>query len=324
MTERFERSRELDAELGGWGRFLDPTAAPARIGVEAPIRGDLIRSELDRTQLDLITIDARRQVISRTPAHIARTPTPLHIIVVHLEGRSILTPADGRGPVVYEPGYMALGTSQVPYRWEFEGPVRLLMLRVPMTAVDVAPTDLVPLLGRPFPADSGLAGLVVPFAEEVLSQPSLLAGQSRARVLHDIVSLFTTVLVGQLESSADRDRSTPAFLRVAQYITDHLGDSLDLRTIADANGMSTRLVQLLFQERGTSATEWIRLRRVESARRALADPALAEQSVSQIATDHGFADHAHFTRTFRAAFGETPTSWRGRALHRAAVRTDTD
>lgn len=312
MPQRLVHSHEFGDALEGWGSFLGAPDQAERKTFPMP-HGDLIRGRLDRTELDLITIDAEHEIIHRTPVHIARTPVPLHIIVVHLKGRSVLTPADGRGPVLYKPGDMALGTSQVAYRWEFEGPVQLLMLRVPMSAIDLAPAVLQSsLLGRPFRADAGLAGLVVSFAEQVLRHPSILVGQNGARVLTDIVSLFTTVLIGEIDLSADR--SAPAFLRVTEYIAEHLGDSLDLRTIARANGMSTRSVQLLFEERGTTMTRWIRLRRVESARRTLADPAAEALSISQIAAQHGFADHAHFTRTFRTEFGETPTAWRRRAL----------
>jgi AraC-like DNA-binding protein len=314
MAERLTHSREFGDSLDDWGRVVESESALGSGGSWVRATGDLIRGELDRTQLDLISIDAKRHVVSRTVGHIARAPGPRHIIPVQLRGRSVLTPTDGTDSLSLDAGDVGYWTSDLPYQWEFDGPFTLLMLRAPFAAVDLAPSALRPLAGRSFASDQGFARLVVPFAEDILRDPSLLVGQSGTRIVQNIVSLFTTMLVGELDLAAVRDRSGPAYRRVIEYIAEHLAESLDLRRIADDNDMSTRYLQSLFQERGTSVSQWIRSRRVESARQALADPALASAGVSQIAADNGFSDHAHFTRTFRATFNETPTQWRGRAL----------
>ncbi|GAA3880718.1 hypothetical protein GCM10022381_23720 [Leifsonia kafniensis] len=314
MAERRVHSQDLGDSLNDWGLVVESESVLGQNGTWVRATGDLIRGELDRTQLDLITIEAERHVVSRTPAHIERRPGPLHVIPVQVRGRSILRPTDGSPAVSLDAGDVGYWTSDLPYRWEFTGPFTLLMLRAPFAALDLAPAALRPLVGRSFASDVGFAKLVVPFAEDVLNDPSLLAGQSGTRIVQNIVSLFTTMLVGQLDLAAGRDRSGPAYRRVVEYIARNVNESLDLRRIADDNDMSTRYLQSLFQERGTSVSHWIRLRRLESARQALADPALASASVSQIAAENGFADHAHFSRTFRATFNETPTQWRRRAL----------
>lgn len=314
MAERFIHSEEFGGSLDDWGRVVESKSMPGRSGTWLRATGELIRGELDRTQLDLISIEAERHVVSRTLSHIAQRTGPRHIIPVQLRGRSVLRPTDGSGSISLEEGDIGYWTSDLPYQWEFHGPFTLLMLRAPFTAVDLPPAALRPVTGRSFPSHTGLARLVVPFAEDMLRDPSLLVGQTGTRIVQNLVSLFTTVLVGELDLVNGRDRSAPAYRRVVDYIAEHLTESLDLRRIADDNDMSTRYVQSLFQERGTSVSQWIRLRRVESARQALADPALVSASVGQIAANNGFTDHAHFTRTFRATFNETPTQWRSRAL----------
>ena len=57
---------------------------------------------------------------------------------------------------------------------------------------------------------------------------------------------------------------------------------------------------------GTSPYRYLLMRRLDDARR------LIEQSrpLSDVALDAGFADQAHFTRTFKAAFGLTPARYR--------------
>jgi len=56
---------------------------------------------------------------------------------------------------------------------------------------------------------------------------------------------------------------------------------------------------------GTSPHRYLLMRRLDFARRRLHEGRLAD-----VACDAGFADQAHFTRTFKAAFGLTPARYR--------------
>lgn len=310
---RLVRARDFGEALDGWGDFAGEDGRQGPPGEWIRAEGELVRGELDRTQLDLITVQSQRLVVTRTAEHVHRTPGVRHIVVVQVAGSSVLTPGDGHGPVRLGPGDVSYGHSNVPYRWEFAGPMTLLMLRTPFAAFDVPPATLQSLLGEPFPSDRGYARLAVGFARQVLEDPELLHGSNGPRIVQDIVGLFTTMLAGQLLPAADTDPTEPVFRRVVEYLSEHLAEPLDLPRIAAAHDLSTRSVQGLFQERGMTASGWLRQRRLEVARGVLADPAWAGSTITQVATAHGFADHAHFTRSFRAAFGETPSRWRERA-----------
>jgi AraC-like DNA-binding protein len=54
----------------------------------------------------------------------------------------------------------------------------------------------------------------------------------------------------------------------------------------------------------------VRERRLDNCRRDLEDPALAQRGVQAIARRWGFEDVAHFTRIFKASFGEPPGQYR--------------
>ncbi|GGD65749.1 AraC family transcriptional regulator [Microbacterium murale] len=312
------RARDFGQALDGWGHFTDAGGLDAPPGEWIRADGELIRGGLDRTQLDLLSVSAPGLVVTRMAEHVARTPDVKHIVVVQLEGTSVLTPTDGRPPVHLGPGDLSYGDPTVPYRWEFEGPLSLMMLRVPFAAFPLAPASLRPILGQPYSSREGFARLAVGFARDVLADADLLGGPTAPRIVQNVVDLFATMLAGRLAETHSDDPTQPAFRRVIGYIAERLTppsltQPLGLPQIARAVDMSPRYVQSLFQLRGMTVSGWIRQRRLEVARQALADPAWAGADIAQVAAAHGFSDHSHFTRVFRSAYGETPSRWRSDA-----------
>lgn len=87
--------------------------------------------------------------------------------------------------------------------------------------------------------------------------------------------------------------------------------SYDVSACAGHLGLSVRSLQAILAAEGTSFSAELKRLRLEHARRLLADRENSGRRVSDIALDCGFTDISHFTRQFRARFGETPTSARG-------------
>jgi AraC-like DNA-binding protein len=84
----------------------------------------------------------------------------------------------------------------------------------------------------------------------------------------------------------------------------------DRETIAAQAGISVRYANQLLALENTSLVRLLQERRLARCRNALQDPTQAGRSVSEIAYHWGFADVAHFSRCFKAAFGLTPTDYR--------------
>ena len=93
----------------------------------------------------------------------------------------------------------------------------------------------------------------------------------------------------------------------------HTDATLTAEQIAKAQGISRRrLDKLMVQSVGTTLTAQIWKRRLSQVADDLIAPRLAGRSVGQIAFAAGFADLAHFCRTFRRSFQCTPSEWRKR------------
>lgn len=307
MADRMTRVDRFGDSLDHWGRFATRTLASELFASSHP-PGELIRGQVDQIQLDLIEIAAERHSVTRTAEHVANTPKR-HIFWVLLQGRGAWTP-EGGAPLTLHSGDIGYWTSEIAYQWELDGPLTFLTLRAPYAAVDVAPATLAPLIGHRFSASQGVARYVVPFTQQVLADPEVLTGVNGTRILRDIVSLFTSVLLGELTPDLAGARSEPAFRRVTEHITAHLDEPLDISGIAHATAMSTRYLQSLFHDRGTTATAWIREQRLEASRLALADATRSGLSIGELAAQAGFRDQAHFARVFKARYGQTPSEWR--------------
>jgi len=101
-------------------------------------------------------------------------------------------------------------------------------------------------------------------------------------------------------------------------ITRHLTEArLSVHTVAARHKISPRYVQRLFDEIGSTFTEYVMEQRLERAHRLLTDPQLCDRTLTAIAFAAGFNDLSHFQRRFRQRYGAPPSELR------AAARTGT-
>lgn len=105
--------------------------------------------------------------------------------------------------------------------------------------------------------------------------------------------------------------------RMRDFVEQHLHRAdLDSATIADAFQVSARSVRDVFAANGTTPGRYMLARRLERARTLLLNPAQHQRAIGEIAYAAGFADQAHFSRSFRAAFEQSPSEARDIARER--------
>jgi AraC family transcriptional regulator len=111
--------------------------------------------------------------------------------------------------------------------------------------------------------------------------------------------------------SRRRDLPARKLELAAEYVAERLVPAPSLADVADIIGVHPMHLARLFRRRfGYSMGEFMRRRRIEWALTQLAD---GELTIGAIAVRAGFADHAHFTRTFVRLVGCTPTWYRNHA-----------
>lgn len=159
---------------------------------------------------------------------------------------------------------------------------------------------------------AGLSGIVGQFIRQLSENLDVLSGPSGSRLAANALDLVSTMLHAEMDIAPDRMKPQALLaVSIREYIDANLSDPLlSPATIAAAHFISTRHLHNVFHESGTTVASWIRSQRLEGARRDLRDPLHAGKSVGAVAAHWGFLDAAHFSRTFRDAFGVPPSDWR--------------
>jgi AraC-like DNA-binding protein len=158
----------------------------------------------------------------------------------------------------------------------------------------------------------GINGVILSYLAVLSERVNSLSDADAVQVADSFCRLLA-VACGR-GASEHREAMREARLAEAQrYIRLHLANpGLTPEKAATALKISVRQLHLLFEPTGTSFAQYVLEQRLEECRAALANPA-GERSVTDIALAWGFNSLSTFYRTFRQAFGTTPTELRNRA-----------
>jgi AraC-like DNA-binding protein len=96
--------------------------------------------------------------------------------------------------------------------------------------------------------------------------------------------------------------------RVEAFLEDHFDEPIYMSQLCSVTGVSERsLRNACHAVCGTSPKRYLTRRRMEAVRRALASARPGHDTVTRIATDHGFFELGRFAAAYTALFGERPS-----------------
>jgi AraC-like DNA-binding protein len=172
---------------------------------------------------------------------------------------------------------------------------------------------------RPIPGDSEALRLLIDYFVALDTSP--LATPELQHLAANHVLDLVAVMLGATRDAADvaqgRGMRAARLAAIKAGIAKNLhGVGLSIDALAAQNGVSTRHVQLLFEDEGTTFTQFVLAERLARAHRILTDARFADRPISTIAFAAGFGDLSYFNRTFRRRFGATPSDVRAAASAR--------
>lgn len=291
---------------------VNETFVPLHISSEHPERFRAAIASAGSEDIHFSDVRASAHLVRRTDELIARSSTRFLKLSLQIEGRSILH-QDGREAIL-DPGDFGLYDTGRPYTLAFSDEFRVLVLMFPRELLELPPESIAQLTGVRIAGDTALARVLTPFIISLSESFESFNSQVGRRVAHSVIDLITTMFGSEIpvhSGGAKQKLLTDIFA----YIDAHLADpDLGPGQIAGAFFVSVRRLHSLFHEQGSTVSAWIRARRLERCRRELQNTDRADRPVAEIAASWGFADAAHFSRVFRASFGQSPSSVRQAAL----------
>jgi AraC-like DNA-binding protein len=202
---------------------------------------------------------------------------------------------------------------------EFAEPTQAIVVRLPTAEAEGRVPGLRALAGVPVRGNAGAGAMLSRFIRtswaQLESEDDLGWADTLCEVIWPLVAMAYAGVRGA------QPRATPRQLRrreVVGYVDAHfLESTLAPRRIADELGVSTRCVQIIFAEMGTTPSAYIQMRRLDHAAEQLAY-ARRDAAITAIAYDSGFNDLSTFCRVFRRRFGVPPRDYRAGARHARA------
>jgi AraC-like DNA-binding protein len=310
-------SPDLVAEQ--WQDMLSSTHLPWSVAVPRQERGAVtFEAAVRRWWIDdLALVDCTCGPCSgtRTRRELSGTDGEFVIVLITLAGREVVAQGDAEAGL--RVGDAVVWDSTEPARFAVSEPLSKRSLLIPRAALDEVGGRAWMSGGVMLDGTKPATRLLTSYLDTLRAALPDLGPSSVTAARNATLELFT----GALRSGHDVPTTTarPA-LRAAmdRYIERHLLDaSVTPAAVAHAHGVSVRTVNRIFNATGQTVSEVIRVRRLARAREELAD---SDRPVASIAHRWGFSDTSHFSRSFKAHYGSSPSDYRHLARAGAPVQ----
>ncbi|WP_246562649.1 helix-turn-helix transcriptional regulator [Bradyrhizobium liaoningense] len=166
-------------------------------------------------------------------------------------------------------------------------------------------------VARPLDHNPVLTALLHRYYDFAVQHAPGLDALAQHAVSQHLMDLMVLVLGGRrdaTELAKERGLAAARLEVIKADILARLDDgSLTLADLARRHRASPRTIQLLFERRGATFSEFLLEQRLLRAARLLRDPLHRVSKISDLAYLSGFNDVSYFHRAFRRRFGMTPS-----------------
>ena len=290
--------------------FFPMHCQPLR-GFDGEFAGQIETQQLGR--VGLAAIKSSPLDVYRNRSHIGRASEAVYLVKVQVKGESLVKQ---RGREAYLcPGDFTLCLSSEPYELHFKSDYSQVVLSVPQPLLEECVRHPEQHLGVRMNSQVGANGLFSQFVTSIGARLNELDGVLAQRLEANVIDLLSTTL-GHAQEMQKHDLLNSGvkreyLQRIKSFIRTHLHDErLCPAWIAASQDISTRYLHMLFEGEGKSISRYIQRLRLESCKAALEDRDFSDYSVSEIAYRLGFNDASHFSRVFKACFGQSPARYR--------------
>ncbi|WP_327239528.1 transcriptional regulator [Streptomyces sp. NBC_01318] len=207
-----------------WNDAVSRTLVPMTVAPrgDGPFDGRIATDRLGYLQVSTMEADAER--VSRTPALIARSSEALVAVGVQISGTATFI-QDGRQAEVGEGDLVVYNTTR-PYSFDYPQRFATHVFQLPRRTLGVPDSDIRQVTGHAIGTDDGFGAMLLPFLATLASSsadgyPPAVAD----RLAGNVVDLFATLIAERAHpGGTDADARSHLVLRVRDHINRNLGD----------------------------------------------------------------------------------------------------
>jgi len=261
--------------------------------------------------------------VYRQRQHISEVSDEVYLVKVQVSGESLVMQRDREAHL--RPGDFALCLSSEPYQLHFADSYAQAVLAIPATLMEECVHQPQAHVGVRMDASEGANGVFSQLVTSIVSRLDSLDSNLSQRLEANVIDLLSTTLafspLGQQQQLVTGGVKSEYLHRIKQFIRMHLDDErLGPEWIARSQNISTRYLHMLFETEPCSVSRFIQKQRLEQCRLALSSDSYADSSVADVGYRFGFQDASHFSRAFKAEYGQTPAQYRKCLTDRQGLR----
>lgn len=271
--------------------------------------------------LDCTHLRSNATRIRRTPERIRQDTEDYCLVLIQREGQGTLG-QDGRMAMMGPTDFVLIDCTR-PYELIFDGDHHdVYAIRLPRQQLACHVGNLEELCATTVSGESAAGHLLLTMVDTLWRDEGELHPASQLGISEGITSVIGAGLRTLPGANLRKSSNLAAYhvARIRAHVQLNLRDpELTIGTVAQAMKLSPDHVCRLFRNEPAPLSRVIWQQRLDACRRDLADPRMAERSVSDIAFSWGFNDATHFSRSFRERHEVSPREWRAMNAARQLV-----
>ena len=224
----------------------------------------------------------------------------------HIQRRGKSCTRIGGKAVILNPGDSMLYDAGQSFEYEFYEPNESIVVQIPRHVVEEEVPRLRQVVGRPIEGSCGVGAVIYALminCWKQLQEDVDIESEWPEAIFDALAPLLVSAFSNDPMFWDDANRFNKR-LKAIEFIEKRLTDpDLNVSQIANACNASTRFIQLMFAEIGTTPTSYILNKRLEFVAKMLSKG--TSTSITELVFDAGFNDLSTFCRAFKRKYGVT-------------------